>query len=601
MTASNVVDIGAALDAPQDVPELSRPNPRDRDEGPPERPMLPRDCPVKPLGVMAQTHFYLDSLGQLIALGPREHGKQHIEALFGVHSAMLREIWPRFSPKVDPETGEAKVTGWKADDAAEHLKRAAAWEGIFDPQGRVRGRGAHRGEAGELVLHCGDMVLIGGKRITGGPGETRWHHPGVIGPFVYPTAPGMPRPHPEAVDDEAAVILLKLLQQWRWARPDIDAYLMLGWIAAALIAGALDWRPHAWITGGSGTGKSTLHRLLKMLFGTGALATADATPAAIRQLLQQQTLPVFFDELEAEEDGRRSKAVIELARLASSGALTFRGGTDHKASEFTVRSSFLFSSILVPPMPQQDRNRLAMLELEKFETGAQPPALERMGLPDLGRRLRRRLLDQWWRWDATLHAYQAALSSYGHNGRSGDQFGTLLAAADLLLYDFQPEPDVVEEWASKLRADTLAEKVYERTDSDECADWLASTELKGRGGDERETVAKAMRLGLQLDTLEMAARRRERLRSFGIAIGNVTEAGGFRDYAGGAAFVAIANSHRGLDELFRDSRWVGGVWSQSFARAREARKRVKVKFDGRAIWATVVPIELFIGSEEAPE
>jgi predicted ATPase len=33
---------------------------------------------------------------------------------------------------------------------------------------------------------------------------------------------------------------------------------VLGWIAAATIGGALDWRPSLWITGDLSTGKSTL-------------------------------------------------------------------------------------------------------------------------------------------------------------------------------------------------------------------------------------------------------------------------------------------------------------------------------------------------------
>lgn len=606
---SNIVSIGAALDSPQDLPDLARPGTRQEEGPPPDKPRLPPDCPVKPLGVLVQTHYYLDSLGQLISLGPREHSKQHIEALFGVHSSMLREIWPRYAAKAEAD-GTAKINGWKADEAAEHLKRCAAWEGIFDPQGRVRGRGAHRGERGELIIHCGDKVLIGGRRVTGGPGEAMWYEPGLIGKFVYPTAPSMPRPWHEAVDDAPAVFLLGLFNKWQWSRPKIDPYLLLGVTGAAMVAGALAWRPHAWLTGGSGTGKSTLQKIFELMFGNGALTTGDATPASVRQLLQQQTLPVFFDELEAEAEGGRAQKIVELARLASSGAQTFRGGTDHKASEFTVRSSFIFSSILVPPMPQQDRNRLAMLELETLPRDAKAPDPYSLGLPELGRKLRRRLLDQWWRWDETLEQYKAALARFGHNGRSADQFGTLLAIADLLLYEHEADTDVVDEWAEQLKAEALAEKIFERTDSDECAEWLASSEVKGRGGDERTTIARAMAEAISTDIARDPTIRRQRLRSIGIAIGNLVDKGdqlpdekrwGFRDYNDGPAFVAIANSHRLLDEVFEKSRWRGGTWAQSFQRAQGARRRIKVKFDGRPIWATVVPIELFIGTVEEPE
>jgi hypothetical protein len=59
--------------------------------------------------------------------------------------------------------------------------------------------------------------------------------------------------------------------------------------------------------------------------------------------------------------------------------------------------------------------------------------------------------------------------------------------------------------------------------------------------------------------------------------------------------------------MFRDKRWAGGVWSQSFGRValrdpatglvREhgaAIKRVKVRFAGTSLWSTLVPIAAFV-------
>jgi hypothetical protein len=136
------------------------------------------------------------------------------------------------------------------------------------------------------------------------------------------------------------------------------------------------------------TGKSTLQKALEHLLDGGALHTADATEAALRQLLKQQTLPVLFDELEANEDNRRAKAVIGLARLASSGGDAHRGGQDHEGHAFKAKTCFLFSSILLPPLLQQDRNRLAILELEKIPRGAEPVELDPgRAAPILGRSL----------------------------------------------------------------------------------------------------------------------------------------------------------------------------------------------------------------------
>jgi ABC-type lipoprotein export system ATPase subunit len=79
---------------------------------------------------------------------------------------------------------------------------------------------------------------------------------------------------------------------------------MFCWIAAALLGGALRIRPHGWIVGPSGAGKTTLQNFLQELMGDWGVFTEDATEAGVRQLLDQDTLAVMFDEIEAEEDNR---------------------------------------------------------------------------------------------------------------------------------------------------------------------------------------------------------------------------------------------------------------------------------------------------------
>lgn len=554
----------------------------------PELPLLPAGCPVQPLGKLGQVCFFLDEAGQLIALDPQKVGKNHIRNLFGRKSYLCDEYWPRTNDK-------GEVNGWKPEIAGDLLMRACAWEGIFDPQGHVRGRGAHRGENGSLVLHRGDKVYFAG------PDGQGYENPGLIGGYVYPTAPAMPRPDPEEPTSAPAEELLALLQTWQWARPLIDPMLLLGWVGAAMVGGALTWRPHVWVTGSSATGKSTLQLLLEYLFDGAALHTHDATEAALRQLLKQQTLPVFFDELEAEEDNRRNKAVIKLARLASSGAVVLRGGQDHQGHEFVARSCFLFSSILLPPMLAQDRNRLAVLDLQRLPKGAVPPDIEAMQqeLALMGRQFTKRFADQWHRFPNTLHAYKVALADQGHGGRSQDQFGALLACADLLLYD-ETDEQVVLEFAEKLKADTLAEKATDLADEEEIVEFLGNSFMPmQRGGDEPEPIVRHVRAALEID----GDRARSKLENIGlkIVVANVVtdaegkvESVGAKQRKGQAAeecHLAVANSHEALAKIFKEKRWAEGVWSQSFCRVQGAHGRVKVRFaGGKGQWSTLIPL-----------
>lgn len=608
----NLSVVGDAIDRAQPAPRMARRRQRGADDNPePELPMLPAGCPVRPLGKLGQVCFYLDEAGQLIALKPgSEHGKGHIINLFGRRADLVHEYWPRFSDKTDKE-GNRIVTGWKPEEAAEKLMQACAHAGLFDPAGKERGRGAHRGAEGQLVLHCGDKIYVSGM-----PAGLGYQDPGLIEGFVYPTGPAVPRPDPDPCGDEVGVELLGLLRSWHWSRPKIDPYLLLGFIPAAMIGGALDWRSHIWVTGDRGTGKSELERkLLAWLFDGGSLRSHNATEASISQILGKQTLPVFLDEIEPSATNNRAMQVLELARLASSGGTRSRGGADHKATEFVAQSSFYFSSILLPPMKPQDRSRMAICELEEIPAGATPPLLDQARIKLMGRRMRRRLVDQFPRFDATLDAYKAVLGRHGHRGRSQDQFGALLACADLLLFDHVPDAELLEEWGEALRADQFGETATATSDSEEICAFLATSITPARGGDLPEPFSRLIERaigGRNLIADEVALAARERLENHGLKLGCAVEKGGDQFGFGPVEanqplYLAVASGHEALARLFREKDWKGGVWSQSFGRValqdpmtgepREhgrAIKRVKTRFAGKALWATLVPIAAFV-------
>ncbi len=581
----NVVQLAVrAPDVSAPPPDVS---PDDGWDGQEEFPLLPPGCPVEPLGKLGQTCFFLDEQRQLIALPPEKVTRSHIRNMFGRQSNLCDQYWPRLD-----ERGEPKGKGqWMPEVAQDALMRACAVRGIFDPQGKVRGCGAHRGTDGSLVLHCGDTIFVsGGDR----PGYVE---PGLIGGFVYPTAPAIPRPDPGMSDATAGLDLLALIGTWNWERPSLDPYLLLGWIGSAMIGGALEWRSHAWVTGSSATGKSTLQRLMKLLFDGGAVTTADATEAALRQRLKQQTLPVMFDELEAEEDDRRQKGIIKLARLTSSGDDAFRGGQNHEGAEFKLRSSFLFSSILLPATMQQDRNRLAILELQELPEGAKPPVLVEKELRAIGKRLRKRLVDQWGRFEATLQAYRGALARSGHGGRSQDQFGTLLTCADLLLEDHVPDETLLNFWGKLLRADTLAEKASDISDEQEAVQFLGSTIIQGRGGDEPLPVTRMIVRATSGDGCD---NWRAKLENHGLRVVSPREGkdgafGATDPVPGKPVYLAIANSHEGLAKLFAPSRWKDGVWTQAMGRIPGHIKRVALRYAGsRPIKSTLIPLAAIV-------
>lgn len=625
---ANVVSIAAALEAPVDAPVLAKAGDqapfggRDDDDGY-DRPLMPADCPVKPLGlgIDGQTCWYLNMLGQLVGLGPRDHGKNNLHALFAPRTHLLAQYWPQWSEPKTEGRGEKKIilkqseiVGFKQDKASEALISACGTQGIFDAHGRVRGRGAHKGGAGALIFHTGDQVMMTRKSLLGGCVDAEWFATGLIDGYVYPAASPGPRPHHESIGAAPAEALLSLISTWNWRRGELDAMLALGWLAQTPISGALGWRSHLFVTGGRGTGKSSFNGkdgLCDRLLGKGVLRTGGATEAAVRQILREQTIPVIFDEFEPNAfNAHKLGAVLELARLASSGSDMHKGSSDHKAAGFVLNSCFQFSAILIPQMPAQDRSRFAILELEPFarrEDGA--PAvpkldLENAKLPAIGQALMRRMFDGWWRWSDTFAAYHDALTGRGHSTRAADTFGTLLACADLALYDALPSWELLDSWAAKCAPEALAEISETAEDHEACLTHLTTTTVQARGGDARETlgtwIARAVR-----DNGEDSGNPRKKLGEFGLKIVNARLTasgrwGAVEHLPGQPCYLAIAQTHRALAEIFGSEKWQGGGWGQTLARAAAAIRGVKVKFASGSLTAVLVPIELVIDRDEVP-
>lgn len=627
--ASTPLDaIGAALDAPVDAPELAGAGDmhpyggRDDDDGL-DRPPLAPDCPVQPLGILGQLCWYLDTNGQIISLeAGNRHGKNSLTALFGRKVGWLERAFPQWSAPVTEGRGankkvikESEIVGFDQAEASAAMIIACTEKGIFDPTGKIRGRGAHRGRNGGLVLHVGNKVFAPKPRVDGGIGKYEWNDPGVIDGHVYPTGSPIPRPYHKAVDTKAGWQVLELLRTWEWRRKPLDAILMLGWIAAAPLGGALGWRPNIWVTGGPGTGKSTLDGeggVIDLLYGEALFKTGNASAAAIRQSLKNSTIPVIFDEIEASEDNRRVRDVVELARVSSSGSTIHRGGQDHQASEFTLRSCFLFSSINIPPLEPQDRQRLAILELNRFPAGAKRPPIETMNLPAIGAMIVRRMVDAWPRFADTLLAYHSAMAAEGHSPRACDQFGTLLACAHLLLYDDLSDAEVISDYVRLCDRRSLAEISDATPDEEACVIHILTSMVQARGGDEREALGSwiGRAVNFSVGAEDMAESARRRLQQIGIRIvsAEAKDPGpggerryGVRDLAPGKpGYLAIAQSHQALTTIFAGTKWQGGVWAQSLARHQGAIRSQQVKMGYANARSVLVPLAHVLDEAELP-
>lgn len=565
--------------------------PRDGGSGRPHG-MIWDGCPVIPLGVHSDLSWYLDITGQL--RGVDNHTIQKMLHLFGGDRA--RHHVARHFPVFDKE-GNSRPGRFDQLTLSSAMIAACAERGVWSPTGRVRGAGAWADDDGALIYHAGDQVLIGGT----------WHPPGTYGGKVYPASDPIPRPASEARGDPAAEVL-DLIGTWEWRRPDIDPVIVLGLTCAQMMGGALDWRPVGWWTGDAATGKTTLQRGLLHLHGgeAGLLQAADATEAGIRSVVGQSSLPVAVDELEPDADNpRKVKAVIELARRAASGGVVFRGSTDQRGHQGTARSAFVFSSILVPPMPSQDRSRLILLELDRIPEGRPQIRLDPRGLRRIGAQLRRRLIDGWPGWAGRLELWRAALARHGQTGRGADNYATVLAMADMAMRAELPDQEILEAWASKLGRAVTEEAVDVGSNADDMLTWLLGQEYDVWRSGERYIVAQWLMAAGGLPAappgiLGLSAPTDAKLRRDD-ANAKLAKVGLRVEGAGEAAQLVIASSPLpGLMRLFEGSPWAGGVWSQAARRVPGAEARPPVSFAGQKSRATAIPFASIPGLSAFP-
>jgi putative DNA primase/helicase len=382
---------------------------------------IPSTAPFVCLGFNEGVFYYQpDSTGQVISLSRSSHTGTNLLSLAPL------PYWEALYPS---KTG----ANWLAAASSLFERQAAA--GIFSAD-RIRGRGAWW-DAGRSVLHLGDRLLIDGamQPITK-TARSRFHYQRLASIDL-----------PEALaplTDELGMEIIDIASRFHWEVP-ASGLLMAGWIALAPICGALQWRPHVWLTASAGSGKSAiLDRFIGPLLESLALfPEGNTTEAFIRQQLRADAIPVVFDEAESNEkaDRQRIQNILSLARVSSSSGrgVIGKGGADGTAQSYTIRSMFLLCSISTALKQGADQSRFAQLTLRnpsylpKPERVAHWSALDaditRLCTGEQGHRLLLRMVRQIPIIRDSVAVFRRAAAERFDSQRQGDQYGTLLAGA----------------------------------------------------------------------------------------------------------------------------------------------------------------------------
>ncbi len=474
------------------------------------------DFPIKYLGYNGDVYYYYHIFHRrIVEWTPAKHTK------LNMFSLMPLEKWLQVFP------------GFDFDMIASELMAESQAVGLYNPE-TVRQCGAWI-EDKKIIINTGD-------RIHGTPGQK----------YLYLQDHTIADSTAEPLDALGAKDFLRLCKCLPVKKESLDAEFLAGWCAIAAVSGAMWWRSHLWVTGGRGSGKTRfLSKIVRRALKENVvMVQSSSTSAGIRQELETRAKPVIFDEAESEnrQAAENIQSVLALARQASSadGGKILKGGQTGKSVSYRVQSCFAMASISPALLQAADQSRFTVVEFDqKYQAVSMPDSdamLEEILTPGFSDRFFMRcvkLIPQI-RSNARLFA---AIIGDSATRRAGDQVGTLLAGAYSLISEkILTEPEArayIESIESRLPQDEKADE------PEQLRDYILQSKIDFdvQGLKRQFTIGKliAEKLGHSTELGLDAGKIRLALSEHGMVCENGT--------------LAIANSHRAIKEILKDTSW----------------------------------------------
>ncbi len=500
-------------------------------------------APFQLLGYDHSDYYYLSNgTGQVKSLRAGEHTKANLMTLATLN------WWEGLFNK------DTKGKGFDEDMAKNAMIQTSHARGIYDMD-RVRGLGAWE-DAGKSVLHLGDYLLVDNKKIA---------LPDFKSKFIYERALSMSDEDAEPLGSTEANRLVQLCEMLSWERP-INGKLLAGWCVAAVICGGLKWRPHLWVTGPSGTGKTwIISNIVKFITGNflkGMLGTT--TEPGMRRAIGNNAFSVFFDEFEAEDPdaGKRIQSILEFARPCSSNEdskiyKAKQGGEG--VDSFQPRACIGMASVNVNMKQRADTSRVTVLTLTKGKEGVFDNQIEPFWIehftPEFARGVRARAISMIPTINKNAEIFQRAMTEKLGGRREGDQYGALLACCYSMFSNSVISLQQAREFVLRQNWDGHTSQA-DQTDERRCLAAIMEHLVRVDSG-ETFNVAEliTMASGSVMDNTCLAAQAT--LQRYGIKFVE----GGF----------AISNTHSAISKMLEKTPWSSN-WGRILGRLEGATK-----------------------------
>jgi putative DNA primase/helicase len=470
--------------------------------------------------------------------------------------------------------------------ATDYLFRHQERVGLFDPA-RIRGRGAWF-DLNRSVLHIGSNLIVDGEITKIHDFNTR---------FIYELAPAIESnidTVPATVEQAGQVF--DVFRELNFDK-SISGHLLAGWCFLAPICSALDWRPHIWLTGSRGTGKSWIQEfIVDRIVGEGAFRTqGSTTEAGIRQTLKQDGRAVIFDESESEDQQgrRRMQSVIELARQASSNSSSgiTKGTAGGDAMVFFIRSMFMFGSINVAINQASDESRISVLSLKKHDKSKSEvdkfhkfeKHVNNLLTDKLTASLRARAYKMIPVIRHNAKVIGRAIAEYLGSQRMGDQYGALLSGALAYVSDEEISLENAREYVKKIDF-TEAQESEDVRDEERLIHTIMQHQIRAEvdGFNYNRSISEFVQIaaGSSGDNKLHNMDAGQILRRYGIIIED--------------GYIYVANNHSELKRILNDTAW-GSGWARVLIRLDGALKAGLVSFNGTKSRCIKIPIDSVIG------
>ena len=254
-----------------------------------------------------------------------------------------------------PKGSRRKVVDWKA--VAECVMRLCDQRGFIDIGDMLRGQGIWRDTESTnispvFVIHGGDQVYRKGlwQELTSLTSRDVFYRP----------ERSIVLPNKEMEDDDILTGLreyIKIVRRLDWQN-NISGILVGAWSILAPFCGSLDFRPHMYLSGTSGSGKSeVLKNIIEPMAGRGSLfMEGGTTEAGLRNAVNHRAIPILFDEGEKQvtQGDRGIEAILYLARSAS---VSNRAKIYHAAKQYKVKTMICLCAAELALTSQADQNR----------------------------------------------------------------------------------------------------------------------------------------------------------------------------------------------------------------------------------------------------